>query len=40
MDDYQGYTDASLVGYWAHARRKFIDAEKVQTVTTVGCALL
>lgn len=32
VDGYQGYkdTDANLVGCWAHARRKFIDAQKVQ----------
>lgn len=32
VDGYKGYhdTDATLVGCWAHARRKFIDAQKVQ----------
>ncbi|MCG9702975.1 IS66 family transposase [Vibrio natriegens] len=32
VDGYQGYHDtaATLVGCWAHARRKFIEAQKVQ----------
>lgn len=32
VDGYQGYneTAATLVGCWAHARRKFIEAQKVQ----------
>ena len=32
VDGYQGYeqTQATLVGCWAHARRYFMDAKKVQ----------
>ncbi|MEL0630891.1 IS66 family transposase, partial [Psychromonas aquatilis] len=40
VDGYQAYgkTDATLVGCWAHARRKFIDAKKLQGKNKVGKA--
>jgi hypothetical protein len=40
VDGYAGYekNDATLVGCWAHARRKFIDAQKVQVKGKVGKA--
>ena len=49
LDGYQGYlhvdgyraygkTDATLVGCWAHARRKFIDAKKLQGKHKAGKA--
>ncbi len=39
-DGYQGYeqTDAILVGCWAHARRRFIDAQRVQVKGKTGSA--
>ncbi|MET1256577.1 IS66 family transposase [Aliikangiella maris] len=39
-DGYQGYeqTGAKLAGCWAHARRKFIEAEKVQGKNKTGKA--
>ncbi|WP_209326973.1 IS66 family transposase [Pseudoalteromonas sp. PA2MD11] len=49
LDDYQGYlhvdgyqayekTQATLVGCWAHARRKFIEAKKLQGKNKTGKA--
>jgi len=40
VDGYQAYekTHATLVGCWAHARRKFIDAKKVQGTKKTGKA--
>lgn len=40
VDGYAGYekNDATLVGCWAHARRKFIEAQKIQTKGKVGKA--
>ena len=37
-DGYQGYaqTKATLVGCWAHARRKFVEAQRVQVKGKVG----
>ncbi|WP_139336503.1 transposase, partial [Pseudoalteromonas sp. SK20] len=38
VDGYQAYekTQASLVGCWAHARRKFIEAKKLQGKNKTG----
>ncbi len=40
VDGYQAYgkTEASLVGCWAHARRKFIEAKKLQGKNKAGKA--
>ncbi|MDX1474835.1 MAG: IS66 family transposase [Reinekea sp.] len=40
VDGYAGYeqTQATLVGCWAHARRKFVEAEKVQGKNKTGKA--
>ena len=40
VDGYQAYgkTDATLVGCWAHARRKFIEAKKLQGKNKTGKA--
>lgn len=40
VDGYKGYeqTDAKLVGCWAHARRKFVEAEKAQPKGKTGKA--
>lgn len=40
VDGYQGYeqTKAQLVGCWAHARRKFVEAEKAQPKGKTGKA--
>ena len=40
VDGYAGYekNDATLVGCWAHARRKFIDAQKLQVKGKTGKA--
>ncbi len=40
MDGYQAYakTEATLIGCWAHARRKFIDAKKLQGKNKTGKA--
>ncbi|MGL5292006.1 MAG: IS66 family transposase [Vibrionaceae bacterium] len=40
VDGYQGYetTQATLVGCWAHARRKFIEAKKLQPKNKTGKA--
>jgi len=40
VDGYAGYekNDATLVGCWAHARRKFIDAQKAQVKGKTGKA--
>jgi transposase len=38
VDGYQAYarTEATLIGCWAHARRKFIDAKKLQDKNKTG----
>lgn len=40
VDGYAGYeqTDACLVGCWAHARRKFVEAQKIQAKGKTGKA--
>jgi len=40
VDGYQAYarTEATLIGCWAHARRKFIDAKKLQGKNKTGKA--
>ncbi len=40
VDGYAGYekNDATLVGCWAHARRKFIEAQKAQVKGKTGKA--
>lgn len=40
VDGYQGYaqTNATLAGCWAHARRKFVEAEKAQGKNKTGKA--
>ncbi|MEE2026119.1 IS66 family transposase [Alkalimonas mucilaginosa] len=40
VDGYAGYeqTDATLVGCWAHARRKFVEAQKAQAKGKTGKA--
>ncbi len=40
VDGYQGYeqTDAQLAGCWAHARRKFVEAQKAQGNNKAGKA--